>query len=604
MSDLLTSYTSLSASSSRVQVSNVLQSIADSPPYALTPASRSELMQALLTDLKLCIKYVGNKGRLTPKDAGQALTAVKAMGKTPALSAIIATPSNLSLLLTLSTHFKDEPETSNEALRCVANALLLVDTARVTWASKDVGGGEASAELLERSSSPDQIFLSCRILFLCTASAAASSSFIRNLVETKNIGHSSNIVQIIGAKLDLLINHILGGVKMSREAMTDLLKLTFNLLCHYPKLVESEPQEIKSPTVDDKKVMGDFWSPRLDGLLPPLLRVFNSLPPTFPAPLASPLTHVIHCLITIPVNTSLHSVWFGNGSSASTPTSSRSGSSSASTSPVSAPKSPLPAGGSRSGSPPSKEGKTGAVDRALSVLAAGRRSISRSSSPLPSSRLDILRRAQDLLEVSLNHYLPGDVDPDHESVRARCKKEGDNSLDDIVSPLVVLITRFALFDEVSRRRTREWIFPADLDRTHSLEGRSDTLGRSLRLLASVYHPRLKDAMGEMLFAISNSDPSTLSALAGYGNVAGFLFNKGILSAPPPPSGDEVLQDQTDLNPITGITQQRAELEEMTEEEKEAEAEKLFVLFDRLERSGALPPNQNPIRRAAAEGRLG
>lgn len=39
------------------------------------------------------------------------------------------------------------------------------------------------------------------------------------------------------------------------------------------------------------------------------------------------------------------------------------------------------------------------------------------------------------------------------------------------------------------------------------------------------------------------------------------------------------------------------MEEMTEEEKEAEAEKLFYLFDRLEKSGALSPNQNPVRRA-------
>jgi hypothetical protein len=43
---------------------------------------------------------------------------------------------------------------------------------------------------------------------------------------------------------------------------------------------------------------------------------------------------------------------------------------------------------------------------------------------------------------------------------------------------------------------------------------------------------------------------------------------------------------------------------MTDEEKEREAEKLFVLFDRLEKTGALPPDQNPIRKAAVQGRLG
>jgi len=36
---------------------------------------------------------------------------------------------------------------------------------------------------------------------------------------------------------------------------------------------------------------------------------------------------------------------------------------------------------------------------------------------------------------------------------------------------------------------------------------------------------------------------------------------------------------------------------MTEEEREREAERLFVLFDRLERTGAVPPEANPVRRA-------
>lgn len=154
-----------------------------------------------------------------------------------------------------------------------------------------------------------------------------------------------------------------------------------------------------------------------------------------------------------------------------------------------------------------KEPKPGAIDRALSVLAAGRRSLSRSPSPLPSTATpsDTLLRAYDLLEVSLNHYMPGDIDPDEPSVRELCKKEGDHSVDDALSPLVVLLARLCLSDEGCRGRMREWLVPVDLDRTSPLEGRGDTLGRCLRLLGSVYHPRLKDAVGEMLFAMCDSD---------------------------------------------------------------------------------------------------
>jgi hypothetical protein len=43
---------------------------------------------------------------------------------------------------------------------------------------------------------------------------------------------------------------------------------------------------------------------------------------------------------------------------------------------------------------------------------------------------------------------------------------------------------------------------------------------------------------------------------------------------------------------------------MSDEEKEREMEKLIVLFDRLEKTGALPKDQNPIRKAIQSGKLG
>ena len=98
-----------------------------------------------------------------------------------------------------------------------------------------------------------------------------------------------------------------------------------------------------------------------------------------------------------------------------------------------------------------------------------------------------------------------------------------------------------------------------------------------------------------------------SSLFGYGHVAGYLFNKGIMSAPPPPSDSGAASSVpgASINPITGSVQERRPPEpEMTEEEKEAEMEKLFVLFDRLERTGAMPKEQNPIRKAIQEGKMG
>ena len=259
-----------------------------------------------------------------------------------------------------------------------------------------------------------------------------------------------------------------------------------------------------------------------------------------------------------------------------------------------------------------------------------RSSLSRSSSPHPSSpAVDVLQRAHDLLDISLGHYMPDTIDPDDISVRSKCMKETDQPFDDIMTPLVVLLTKLCQADEGSRGRMRQWILPEDLDRTSPLEGRADLLGRLLRLLSSVHHAKLKNAVGEMLYAICDSDGAfadyvlsdspdivvaliagTLAAYVGYGNVAGFLFNKGIMSAPPPPAGSSGASAPTTtttgvpINPITGVAEKPSEPIDMTDEEKEREAEKLFVLFDRLEKSGAIPKESNPIRQAIAKGKLG
>ncbi|KAF8907198.1 guanine nucleotide exchange factor [Mucidula mucida] len=585
MSDVIRSYNALSSSSPRPDVSVIFQSIINAPPHAFVKTSRAELIQAILRDLKTA----GPKSRLTAKDAAQALLAVKTLGKNPTGSENLATPATLSTLLSFATTFKDEPEASSEALRCIANTLLLFDYARATFVGKEVNGGDVCFALLDKSTTPDQIFILSRILFLATVSGPA---LVISLVEDKR--HGRTVVDLISAKLDTLIISILSGTKLAREAMADLLKFTFNLLLHYPKMVDAEPQ---NPGAGDNshKVIGDVWSSNLDGLLPPLLRVFYSLPPTFPCPLISPLTHCIHALITVPVNNaSLQSIWFGP------PTPQRRSSSN-----TSSPKfanTTSPGSSSRSDSPTLSQTppKSTTLDRALSVLSGKRASRSPSPHP-PHLSADILLRAYDLLEVTFSHYFPENIDCDDPSVREKPKKESlDGSLDDICSPLIVLITRICLADEASRARLREWIVPRDLDRSSPLEQRSDLLGRCLRLMGSVYHTRLKDSIGEMLFAMSDSDATTLSSLVGYGNVAGFLFNKGIMSAPPPPSGPGVdvnAPDGKSINPITGNTMARPELPDMTEEEKEAEMEKLFVLFDRLERTGALPANQNPIRKA-------
>ncbi|EIW82043.1 hypothetical protein CONPUDRAFT_136611 [Coniophora puteana RWD-64-598 SS2] len=615
---LVQTYTSFSHSTSRSSVAETLQSIINAP-LTVDPSARPELVQTILDDLKAAL--IDNKdGRLLSEDAPLALATLKALGRMPTEAAVLAKSSNLALLLKFYNKLDNKQEGGNEALRCVANTLLLVEAARMTWISEDVEGGETCVELLQTKTSPEAIFLISRILFLCTASSHSSGVFITKLVENKrSTPHGTGtIVDIIEVKLDDLLNDILAGTPMAREAMMDLLKFIFNLLLHYPKIVDCEIQTLgarasTSSATDASKVMGDFWSSRLDGILAPLLRVFNYLPLATSNPLAPPLTHVLHSLIVIPVSSSLRVTWFGKRSSTSS--TSRQSPKPVSSSASSASEQSLANGDDStkdspvSGSPTITSSPTSgrehrvrpALDKALSAMvSASRRSFSsRPSSVRSTSRAaDTVQRATDLLDVSLAHFISGSTDPDDPSVRELCKREGETNLDAILCPLVVLLTRFCHSDDPVKLRLRNWLVPDNLDRSTPLQHRADTLGRCLRLLASMYHSRLCDAMGGFLFAMCDSDAATLSAYFGYGNVAGFLFKKNIV-APPPQSSLTVTGPDAGraINPITGTYQEEQPELDMTEEEKEQEAEKLFSLFERLERTGAIQPSQNPVRTA-------
>lgn len=62
------------------------------------------------------------------------------------------------------------------------------------------------------------------------------ATFIQSLVEDKRSGSSGTAVDILAQKLDILSASVASGTKMAREALTDTLKFTFNLLVHYPKV--------------------------------------------------------------------------------------------------------------------------------------------------------------------------------------------------------------------------------------------------------------------------------------------------------------------------------------------------------------------------------
>ena len=194
-------------------------------------------------------------------DSQPALFALKMLGRQTVTSRVISrrdvrfsyiprlliyiVSQNLSILLKAAEGLRaKDSDAADEALRCVANALLLVEECRTTWV--EIQGADHCLDLLEKAKSTVLIFLSSRILFLCTASS--SSPYLQTLLngtrtagagmdKDKQIAKTRNdIVVSIASQLDYVLDCVRQDMTMCKEAMTDLLKFSFNLLCHWPKV--------------------------------------------------------------------------------------------------------------------------------------------------------------------------------------------------------------------------------------------------------------------------------------------------------------------------------------------------------------------------------
>lgn len=96
----------------------------------------------------------------------------------------------------------------------------------------------------------------------------------------------------------------------------------------------------------------------------------------------------------------------------------------------------------------------------------------------------------------------------------------------------------------------------------------------------------------MVLVVNEVD--SLSAYVGYGNAAGFLMNRGLFSGIPASRDNESSKDGEELKEIDPVTGQiKKEVADpfvgMSDEDKERESEKLFVLFDRLNKTGVFQP---------------
>ncbi|KAL6250727.1 hypothetical protein RBB50_003030 [Rhinocladiella similis] len=171
-----------------------------------------------------------------------------------------------------------------------------------------------------------------------------------------------------------------------------------------------------------------------------------------------------------------------------------------------------------------------------------------------------------------------------------------------------------------RSRLKNRLLPDDEERNQPLGKSSSLASQLLRLTTSTGLTNLSEAISGLMFELSDKDASQYVHNVGYGYAAGYLMTHKI---PIPESakttqqqrgssrssnggnGGESSRTTVPVNPITGQrldAEPAVQVPEMSREEAEREAERLFVLFERLKATGVANVT-NPLQQAVEEGRL-
>ncbi|KAF6821878.1 guanine nucleotide exchange factor synembryn [Colletotrichum musicola] len=182
----------------------------------------------------------------------------------------------------------------------------------------------------------------------------------------------------------------------------------------------------------------------------------------------------------------------------------------------------------------------------------------------------------------------------------------DNDLEQLTTPLVGVMRKVhgGAPKEV-QSYIRATLLPTEQDRKDVLGRGTSLTSRLLRNSTNPLTPQLREAISHLLFDLSDNDASKFVENVGYGFASGFLFQNNI---PIPANAAEAFSSgdtQRPVNPITGQfidAEKHVDLPELTEEEKEREAERLFVLFERLKKTGIVDI-QNPVEQAIRSGRF-
>ena len=234
--------------------------------------------------------------------------------------------------------------------------------------------------------------------------------------------------------------------------------------------------------------------------------------------------------------------------------------------------------------------------------------------------LDLLgKEAEDFERDKSSSFFPN-LDPSTNVSRlitildSAVRNSKEEVLESTAVPLITLLRRtYDLAPSFIKTHMQSTLLPSNEERAQPL-GKSNTLASCLlRLSTSAVAPNVREGISSLLFEMSGKDATTFVRNVGYGFAAGFLMTHNLpvpdsalkVDGSEDPGGRLTNVDGKEVNPVTG---QRRDMEpedpgpEMTDEEKEREAEKLFVLFEKLKATGVVNV-VNPVEQALQEGRF-
>ncbi|XP_072566338.1 chaperone Ric-8B isoform X1 [Paramormyrops kingsleyae] len=168
-----------------------------------------------------------------------------------------------------------------------------------------------------------------------------------------------------------------------------------------------------------------------------------------------------------------------------------------------------------------------------------------------------------------------------------------------LTPVLSLLTESSRHHREIRKYIKAQVLPPLKDVKNRPEVGSTVRNKLVRLMTHV-DTSVKQSAAEFLFVLCKESVDSLLKYTGYGNAAGLLAARGLLaggrgegqySEDEDSDTDEYKSAKRFINPITGHIEEPMPnpVEDMTEEQKEYEAEKLASMFDQLSRQELIKP---------------